>query len=158
MTWSVLKSLYGSVDKIDAYVGALGEDHFDIDEPIGPLFKASVEEQYLRLREGDRFYYENIEVTKFNETELGVIQRTRLADIITRNTKVGKIQCSTMFVPRGSLPYGCGPNKDVPSTYSFHNETLHLIWRCFRIVLTFCFARRSRFEWKTGGYGRVYDI
>jgi hypothetical protein len=97
-------------------VGALSEDHFDIDEPIGPLFKASVEEQYQRLRDGDRFYYENTKVTQFNETELDVIRRTRLADIITRNSNVGKIQCSTMFVPRGGLPYGCGPKRDIPSS------------------------------------------
>jgi peroxidase len=53
-----LKNLYGDVDKVDAYVGALVEAH-NLGEEIGPLFTMSIKNQFERLRDGDRFWYQN---------------------------------------------------------------------------------------------------
>jgi peroxidase len=53
-----LKNLYGDVNKVDAYVGALVEAH-NLGEEIGPLFTMSIKNQFERLRDGDRFWYRN---------------------------------------------------------------------------------------------------
>lgn len=51
-----LEELYnGDIDAIDVYVGSLAEDSADHLTPLGPLLRASLEDQYRRLRDGDRY-------------------------------------------------------------------------------------------------------
>jgi hypothetical protein len=77
-----LKKLYGSVDAIDAFVGMLSEDHRH--GSVGPLANAILREQFIRLRDGDRFYFEHW----FSGNTLKVLKNTTLADVIERNTDV----------------------------------------------------------------------
>ncbi|MEM9531764.1 MAG: peroxidase family protein [Pseudomonadota bacterium] len=42
-------------------------------------------DQFVALRDGDRFWYENV----LSGRALAEIRRTRLADIIRRNTQIG---------------------------------------------------------------------
>ncbi len=53
-----LEVLYGAdgLDNIDLWVGGLLET--TVMGP-GPLFKKIIKEQFLRLRNGDRFWFEN---------------------------------------------------------------------------------------------------
>jgi hypothetical protein len=53
-----LQEVYGSVNNIDLWVGCLAEDHAD-GASVGPLVSAIVSDQFERLRDGDRFWYEN---------------------------------------------------------------------------------------------------
>src|SRR5213075_3056998 len=48
-----LQSLYGTVDNIDAFVGALAEDHLP-GSSVGALTSAMLVDQFGRLRSGDR--------------------------------------------------------------------------------------------------------
>eukprot|EP00980_Cylindrotheca_fusiformis_P007158 scaffold1505_cov118-Cylindrotheca_fusiformis.AAC.8 len=59
-----LRNLYGDVDKVDAYVGALVETH-NPGEEMGPLFIMSIKNQFERLRDGDRLWYRN----HYNQSE-----------------------------------------------------------------------------------------
>lgn len=52
-----LAEAYGSVDNIDLWVGGLAEDHAR-GASVGPLFQAIVADQFERLRDGDRFWYQ----------------------------------------------------------------------------------------------------
>ena len=52
-----LKELYSSVDDIDLFVGGLLEANGE----IGPVFKEIIWEQFIRIRDGDRFWFENKE-------------------------------------------------------------------------------------------------
>ena len=56
-----LAGLYGegNIDDVDAYVGAMLEKPTLDDDVIGPLNKASLRDQFERLRSGDVFYYRN---------------------------------------------------------------------------------------------------
>lgn len=72
---SKLEELYGSVDKIDPYIGGLAEDHVN-DSNLGELFYASMKDQYTRLRDGDRFYFENANNGLFTEEERNAIKST----------------------------------------------------------------------------------
>jgi len=78
-----LKFLYGNVENIDAYVGLLAEDHLN-NSIFGTLLSTIMEDQFYRLREGDRFYFENDPA--FSDKEIEEIKNTRLYDIIMRNT------------------------------------------------------------------------
>src|SRR5262249_53831476 len=51
-----LNQLYGSVDNIDLWVGALAEDHVP-GASVGPLIRAGLIDQFKRLRDGDSFFF-----------------------------------------------------------------------------------------------------
>ena len=82
-----LASLYNNVDNIDLYVGLLAEDHVN-GAAVGETFQTIIAKQFVALRDGDRFYYENI----FTPEEIVEIESTTLSDIIIRNTDTTVIQ------------------------------------------------------------------
>ncbi|RUP45672.1 hypothetical protein BC936DRAFT_147874, partial [Jimgerdemannia flammicorona] len=77
-----LAQTYQSVDQVESLVGGLAEDHV-AGANVGELFNASLWKQFMRLRDSDRFWYENPGM--FTAAELDVIQHTSLRDIIIRN-------------------------------------------------------------------------
>jgi hypothetical protein len=79
-----LANAYADVEDIDVWVGALAEDHLP-GAMVGELMFFAVKEQFEALRDGDRFWYERI----LSPRELQEVKRTRLADIIQRNTSIG---------------------------------------------------------------------
>ncbi len=87
-----LKSVYASVDDIDAWVGALAEDHVP-GASVGELMRTIIADQFMRLRDGDRFYYENI----LEGDLLRKVQQTTLADVIERNTNVAIQQKNAFY-------------------------------------------------------------
>ncbi|MEZ6062987.1 MAG: peroxidase family protein [Planctomycetaceae bacterium] len=92
-----LEELYGTVDNIDLWVGGLAEDHV-AGSSTGELFRTIIVDQFERLRDGDRFWYQNV----FSGRELRDIEHTTLADIIQRNTGVSNIQ-DDVFVMTGEV-------------------------------------------------------
>jgi peroxidase len=86
-----LQELYGHPGNIDVWVGGVLEDQVEGGR-IGPLFRCLLIEQFRRLRDGDRFYYENPSV--FKPEQLVQIKQYSLSrvicdngDNITRTTK-----------------------------------------------------------------------
>lgn len=55
---SDLMSVYGTVDKVDPWIGLVAEDHIP-GGSMGPTMKAIWEKQFRNLRDGDVYYYEN---------------------------------------------------------------------------------------------------
>ncbi|MEM7304803.1 MAG: peroxidase family protein [Pseudomonadota bacterium] len=82
-----LENAYGAnnVHLVDLWVGGLAEDKVK-GAMVGPVFYHILRDQFIRLRDGDRFWYEK----DFSGSELRSIERTTLAKIIKRNTGVGK--------------------------------------------------------------------
>ncbi|MCA9027385.1 MAG: peroxidase [Planctomycetaceae bacterium] len=76
----------GNIDNIDVFAGAISEDHIS-GGSVGELMQAVLVDQFTRLRDGDRFYFEN----QFGGKQLAVIQNTRLSDIIRRNTTLDNV-------------------------------------------------------------------
>ena len=99
-----LKFLYGDVNNIDAYVGLLAEDHLD-NSIFGPLLTKILKDQFYRLREGDRFYFENDPA--FNNEDIENIKNTKFYDIIMRNTKLSYMPYEVFSAE--NLPIG-GPD------------------------------------------------
>lgn len=80
-----LREAYGTVDNIDLWVGGLAEDHFRGGE-VGELFNKIIADQFIALRDGDRFFHRRV----FTGREGRRLRRTKLSDIIKRNTDVGR--------------------------------------------------------------------
>ena len=78
-----LASAYNTVDDIDAWVGLLVETH-QSNAVVGPTLIAILKDQFERLRDGDRFWYE----AYLDPATLSVVQHTKLSDIILRNTTI----------------------------------------------------------------------
>jgi len=81
-----LASIYDDVDAIDVYIGALAEDHFP-GAQVGELNYTIIKDQFERLRDGDRFWYENT----LTKPEIRNLRRRRLADIIEMNTGIDNL-------------------------------------------------------------------
>ncbi|MFO0959506.1 MAG: peroxidase family protein [Isosphaeraceae bacterium] len=92
-----LRSLYGSVDNVDLWVGALAEDHVP-GGSVGPTTRAILADQFTRLRDGDRFWYQNA----FSGPMLRQIDGTNLSDVIRRDTGVANLQ-DNPFVFRAGI-------------------------------------------------------
>ena len=92
-----LQQLYGSVDKIDLWVGALAEDHLP-GASVGPTVARVLVDQFQRIRNGDRFWYQN----QFSGQLPRDIDNTHLSDILKRNTSLTNLQ-SNVFVFQATL-------------------------------------------------------
>ncbi len=87
---NVLSQLYnGEVDKIDPWVGMLIERHEE-DAMIGETIRTILINQFMALRNGDRFYFQND--PSFTEEEKTEIASTRLVDILLRNSGIRFMQ------------------------------------------------------------------
>lgn len=105
-----LEETYGSVDKIDLWVGALAESHMP-GASVGPLVSRIVGDQFTRLRDGDRFYYERT----FGGKQLKELRNTHLSDIIKRNTTLTNLQTNVFFAPDTEVP-APAPGSPAPGT------------------------------------------
>lgn len=75
------RSIYQHVDDIDLFSGGLAE------RPVrggivGPVFACIIAQQFLNLREGDRFWYEN--AASFTPVQLQQIRRVTFAQILCK--------------------------------------------------------------------------
>lgn len=91
-----LRQTYGNVNNIDLWVGGLAEDHVP-GASVGPTFQRILVDQFQRLRDGDRFWYER----EFQGNELRQIRQTTLADVIRRNTTTTNLQDNVFFFKAG---------------------------------------------------------
>jgi len=80
-----LSSTYSSVDDVDPWLGGICEDSVP-GGIAGETVRAVLVDQFTRSRDGDRFFYENV----FPPQWVNYFNHTGLADIIKRNTTVGK--------------------------------------------------------------------
>lgn len=80
-----LAAVYQSPDDIDAWVGGLAEDNVP-GAMVGELISRIVGDQFRALRDGDRFWFENV----MTREQIRRINRTRLSDIVRRNTAIGE--------------------------------------------------------------------
>lgn len=87
-----LASVYDTVDDIDVWVGMLAEDHVP-GSTVGELMRTVLIDQFTRLRDGDRFWYQNV----FRGHELREIEQTTLADVIMRNSDVTGLQENVFY-------------------------------------------------------------
>ncbi|MEM8885863.1 MAG: peroxidase family protein [Planctomycetota bacterium] len=79
-----LAAAYPTVDDLDVWVGGLAEEHRP-GAMVGELFFTILRDQFTRLRDGDRFWYARV----LSQEDRRRVERTRLSEIIRRNTEIG---------------------------------------------------------------------
>lgn len=89
---TALEETYGSVDKIDLWVGGLSEDHLP-GSSLGETFNHILVDQFERMRDGDSNWYQNV----FSGEQLQQLEATTLKDIIERNTQVRNLPANVFF-------------------------------------------------------------
>ena len=101
---NALMSVYGDVDSIDLWVGMLAEDHAP-GASLGLLNMMIVSDQFIRLRDGDRFWYENDGVLSLWDSPAGDggdaliwLHGRTLGDVIRDNTDIGYMRDSVFVV------------------------------------------------------------
>jgi hypothetical protein len=82
-----LANTYGSIDDIDVWVGGLAEDHA-AGGSVGPLFRAIIADQFQRLRDGDRFWYED----SLTPSQVPHYRSMTLAKVIRNNSATKNLQ------------------------------------------------------------------
>ncbi len=82
-------SVYTSIDQVDLWVGGLAEEKASGSQ-LGTTFHTIVLDQFMRLRDGDRFYFEE-RLKDFPEL-LAEVKATSLSDVLQRNTGIDYLQ------------------------------------------------------------------
>jgi hypothetical protein len=90
-----LEDIYGSVSVLDPWIGSLAENHLP-GSSVGELIRTGLVDQFIRLRDGDRFFYINSEV--LSNEDIAMIESSTLAEVIRRNTGISDIQDNVFFV------------------------------------------------------------
>ena len=78
---SLFEDIYGTPDNADPWIAMISEDHVP-GTMTGETNYAILVDQFTRLRDGDRFYFENA----LDDELAAEIKATRLSDVIERNT------------------------------------------------------------------------
>ncbi|MEM7206132.1 MAG: peroxidase family protein [Planctomycetota bacterium] len=79
-----LARAFAAPDDIDLWVGGLAEDRAS-GSMVGELFLAILRDQFVRLRDGDRYWYQNALPPAF----VAYVDSLSLADIVRLNTTIG---------------------------------------------------------------------
>ena len=96
-----LEDIYGplGMSNVDLYVGGMLESS----NGPGPLFRLIIKDQFERIRDADRFWFENRDNEIFTEAEIDMIRNITLYDVIVNATGVGpeEIQRKVFFWMEG---------------------------------------------------------
>ncbi|CAG9534246.1 unnamed protein product [Cercopithifilaria johnstoni] len=96
-----LAKTYNTINDVDLYIGSMVEDPV-IGGLVGTTLACLIGDQFKRLRDGDRFYYERPGI--FTEMQLAELQKVTMANIICNNgDHFGIISQDAFLVPRGHL-------------------------------------------------------
>ncbi len=90
-----LATVYESPDDVDLWVGCLAEDPVP-GSHLGSLARRIVVDQFVALRDGDRYWYEKT----LSRGEIRAVEDTRLSDVIRRNTQIGRELQENVFRAR----------------------------------------------------------
>ncbi|WP_079253614.1 peroxidase family protein [Endozoicomonas arenosclerae] len=103
-TQNKLKEAYNDdINKVDLWVGGLAETPRG-NSLVGPVFHTIIKEQFLALRNGDRFWFENMDddtnPDHLTSDELQDVRDTTLKTLIVRNTGIaaGRIPDNAFYV------------------------------------------------------------
>ena len=89
-----LKDLYNDINNVDLFVGGLVDNRDKCKNgQLSDVFAKIVRDQFLKIRDGDIYWYENRLTRKLKK----IINFTKLSDIIKRNTHVTNIQDFVMI-------------------------------------------------------------
>jgi peroxidase len=109
-TVAALAEAFGTVDAVDLWTGGLAERQAP-GAFIGETFALVVADQFTRLRDGDRYWWENLDLDPTLKAAIGA---TQLSDIVLRTTDTLYLQ-DDMFLAHERRAPGAEPeDPDLP--------------------------------------------
>ena len=90
---SRLKTAYGTIDRLDLWIGGLSERRVR-GALVGETFHRILTDQFVRLRDGDRLWWEN---QSWDRGMAQWIRETTIADVVLRNSDTRRMQAN-MFL------------------------------------------------------------
>ncbi|KAK6025338.1 heme peroxidase, partial [Ostertagia ostertagi] len=91
--------LYRTPDELDLYVGGILEEPIE-GSLVGPTFACIIAEQFVRLRDGDRFYFENEGV--FTTAQMTALKAVTLSWVLCETSDgMGRIVPNAFTIDRG---------------------------------------------------------
>ncbi|KAK3606296.1 hypothetical protein CHS0354_037972 [Potamilus streckersoni] len=126
-----LRWVYGNTskpDNVDLFPAALLETTPD---GMGETFRTIIMDQFLRIRHGDRFWFENIKNGLFMEDEIEDIKKVTIYDIVTKVTRIGHddIQRNPFLLTDSPCPQPEQLVADGDETY----DGIEVIEKCTRL-------------------------
>ncbi|CAI4221331.1 unnamed protein product [Auanema sp. JU1783] len=92
-------------ENLDLYVGGILEEPID-GSMVGPTFACIIAEQFVRLRDGDRFYFENPEA--FTSAQLAALKKTSLSWVLCdTGDSMTRIVPKAFTTDRGNQAVSC---------------------------------------------------
>lgn len=88
-----LSAVYTDVDDLDLWVAGLAETKYR-DAMVGETFYTIIKDQFLRLRDGDRFWYQNYLPLDW----IQYVESQTLAQVIRRNTTISNEIPDNVFI------------------------------------------------------------
>lgn len=117
---SKLEDLYTDPNYIDIFIYGLLEKPVG-DSLLGPLFSTIIEENFIRLRDGDRLWYEN----RLTCEQQHLVNNTKLSDIIRRNTCNKDIQENVFINPQCCKCKALSKCEEVPKQCCPKQKNIH---------------------------------
>lgn len=108
VAYQTFLSAWNSVDDMDLWA-AIAEDHIP-GAAVGPVFAYIYRDQMKLLRDGDRFWFESGKNDMLSEGDIRRARKTKLSDIILRNTDLKCVPEEAFYAP-GLSPLKCKKNK-----------------------------------------------
>jgi len=96
-----LQNAYTNIGELDLWIGGLAEAPAQ-GAMVGPTFRAILSDQFQRLRDGDRFWYQSYLTTELVEW----VEDQSLTKIIRRNTGIGNELSDDVFAVPSKVPVG----------------------------------------------------
>ena len=117
-----LTQLYGSPNNIDLFVGGLLETPSS-GSLVGETFHRLIEDQFSKLRSGDRFWYQ----CRLSKKQVGFINKITLSQIIRRHTAI-YVPDKIFYLNKEGIRKNRGLVDNNDTNWSFQEvETHHLI-------------------------------
>jgi hypothetical protein len=95
---AALAAVYGTVDNVDGWIAMIAEDH-GAGSSLGVLAQTILERQFIRLRDGDRFFFTgDLDLQSALVASVIDLDSITLSQIIRRNTSITRLQRNVFFV------------------------------------------------------------
>ncbi|XP_066600393.1 uncharacterized protein [Prorops nasuta] len=95
----LLESIYDHVEDVDLLIGGILERAVD-GSALGPTFGCLLKKQIAKMRNSDRFWYENdIPPSSLSLEQLTEVRKVSLAGILCANARINKIQSKAFLQP-----------------------------------------------------------
>ncbi|XP_064094186.1 peroxidasin homolog pxn-2-like isoform X2 [Macrobrachium nipponense] len=100
-----LQEVYSDLEDVDLYIGGVSEQPF-LDGILGPTFSCIIADQFLRMKKGDRFWYEyKGSPGAFTAAQLKELHKVTLARILCNNIpELITIQPNAFKIPSSTNP------------------------------------------------------